>query len=128
MSSTLNRPAWKKMLDEDLVWLEALPGHAGPSTEKGHVIEIVKMLRESSPAALNEFMAGQRAERATERHLDKVDPDRTKSRRYRELRDELSLRLSFAGPDPDPAGRAVLRARIADLELELIPTPEEASP
>lgn len=42
MPSELNRPAFEKMIAEDIAWLKAQPGGDGPSTEKGHILLLLK--------------------------------------------------------------------------------------
>lgn len=39
MSSTLNYPAFKRLVDEDIAWLEPLVGHA---LEGRHTLEILR--------------------------------------------------------------------------------------
>ena len=124
MASTLNRAAFVRLIDEDLEWVRSIPGNDGPASEKGHVIECLKMLRECGTQDLSDFIDVQRAKRQTERHLDKVDPDRTLSTRWANMKKSLSHRDSYAGPDPDPNGRSKLIGGIEELELILIPRPE----
>lgn len=124
MSSTLNRWAWRKTLVEDLEWLEALPHNQGPASELGHVIMILRSLVGVSPAAYEKFIESEQAARAVEAHLDRVDPDRSLSRRWEELKKELALRLSYGGPDPDPEGTAKIAGAIEELMRQILPAKE----
>lgn len=46
MPTTINRATFEKMVAEDIAWLESVPGDSGPSSEKGHILTILKMLPE----------------------------------------------------------------------------------
>lgn len=121
MASTLNRVAFVRLIDEDLEWVRSIPGNDGPASEKGHVIECLKMLRECGTQDLGDFIDVQRAKRATERHLDKVDPNRVLSTRWANMKKDLARRMSYAGAAVDVGERARLRGAIAELERILIP-------
>jgi len=52
MPTTLNRAAFNKMLDEDIAWLKLIPGNDGPSTEKGHILQILNYIKGRGPEPL----------------------------------------------------------------------------
>ncbi len=115
MTMRLNRGAWNQMLRENLAWLEAASGNAGPASEKGHIIDILRMLLDVSPAAPDKFVEGQRDERATERHLDKVDPKGELRARWRAIHDELERRESMDTLDRDGPALEAERDKIFEV-------------